>query len=106
MFPRPRSDPLESSLVGQKPPARFATLIGLISSFIRCRDSEAESLKSQLDYLDHYMHYRNMPRRVQQRIRDFFLLVCSHVGVSQVSAVQQALPSFLLLSSTIPLLSA
>jgi len=74
----------------------FATLIGLISSFIRCRDSEAESLKSQLDYTDHYMHYRNMPRRVRQRIRDFFLLVCSHVGVSQVSAVQAALPSFLL----------
>lgn len=42
------------------------------------------------------MHYRNMPRRVQQRIRDFFLLVCSHVGVSHVSAVQSALPSFML----------
>jgi len=68
----------------------------LLSSYIRCLDAEAESLKSQLDYLDHFMHYRNMPKRVQQRITDFYLLVCSHVGVSLVAAVQAALPSFLL----------
>eukprot|EP00327_Prymnesium_parvum_P015527 CAMPEP_0113284138 /NCGR_PEP_ID=MMETSP0008_2-20120614/29846_1 /TAXON_ID=97485 /ORGANISM="Prymnesium parvum" /LENGTH=2782 /DNA_ID=CAMNT_0000134945 /DNA_START=151 /DNA_END=8500 /DNA_ORIENTATION=+ /assembly_acc=CAM_ASM_000153 len=74
----------------------FAILIGLISSYIRTRDSEAESLKSQLDYIGHYMSYRKMPRRVRQRIRDYFLLVCSHLSVSQASAVQKALPSFLL----------
>lgn len=63
----------------------FATLIGLISSYIRTRDSEAESQKSQLDYIEHYMSYRKMPKRVRRRIYEYFVLIRDQKGVSQAS---------------------
>lgn len=64
--------------------AFLSGLIGLVSSYFRNCDFEEESLKSQLDYLYHYMQHRKLPRELQQRISSYYLLVWSNPRVSQV----------------------
>lgn len=64
--------------------ALISGLVGLVSSYNRNRDFEEESLKAQLNYLYHYMQHRKLPRRLQQRISNYYLLIWSHARVSQV----------------------
>jgi len=75
--------------------AFLSGLVGLVSSYNRNRDFEEESLKAQLNYLYHYMQHRKLPRRLQQRISNYYLLIWSHARVSQEATLQAALPSFI-----------
>jgi len=75
--------------------AFLSSLIGLVSSYFRNRDFEEETLKSQLDYLYHYMQHRKLPRRLQQRISNYYLLIWSNARVSQANTLQAALPLFI-----------
>ena len=75
----------------------FASLIGLISSLVRCGDIEEAALKTQLDYVEHFMRHHRLPPRLRGRISSYYTLLWRHsrVGPSATS-LENALPHFLL----------
>ena len=72
----------------------FAVLIGLISSLVRLNDIEEEALKTQLDYLKHYMTHHNLPAPLCKRITGYYRLLWSNPRVSQTQTLE-TLPPFL-----------
>ena len=73
----------------------FASLIGLISSLVRCEDIQEEHYKTQTDYMKHYMKHHRLPMRLRARISGYYALLWSNPRVSQ-AATLRALPHYLI----------
>ena len=75
----------------------FASLIGLISSLVRCGDIEEEALKTQMDYVQHFMRHHHLPARLRTRISAYYKLFWRNARVGQsASLLESSLPRYLL----------
>jgi voltage-gated potassium channel len=76
--------------------AFIAIRVGLISSLVRCGDMEEAALKTQTDYLAHFMRHHRLDGRLQRRVSGYYSLLWSNARISQAAALSAALPPFLM----------
>ena len=72
-----------------------AYLVGLISSYARLGDVQEELLKTQTDYLQHYMRHHPLPHMLAKRIASYYRVLSSNPRISHAHLLQE-LPPFLL----------